>query len=57
MSEFLVKSKYFTTKHIWFDTECEKNNGGGTINLQFMVPPKWKIELAVLSVLQFLRKH
>ena len=32
MGEFLVKSKHFTTKHIWFDTEYEKNRGG-TINL------------------------
>ncbi len=28
MGEFLVKSKHFTTKHIWFDTEYEKNRGG-----------------------------
>ena len=29
MSEFLVKSKHFTTKHIWFDAEYEKDNWGG----------------------------
>lgn len=29
MSEFLVKSKHFTTKHIWFDAEYEKIIGGG----------------------------
>ena len=28
MSEFLVKSKHFATKHIWFDVKYEKNNGG-----------------------------
>ena len=33
MSEFMVKSKQFTTKHVWFDAEYEKIMGGGTINL------------------------
>lgn len=33
MSEFLVKSKHFITKHIWFDTECEKIMGGGADKL------------------------
>ena len=28
MSEFLVKSKHFTTKHVWFDAEYEKIIGG-----------------------------
>lgn len=27
MSEFLVKSKRFTTKHVWFDAEYEKIMG------------------------------
>lgn len=40
MSDFLVKSKYFTTKHIWFVTECEKFNGGGYDKLIIHGAPK-----------------
>lgn len=29
MSEFLVKSKHFTTKHIWFENQIDKINAGG----------------------------
>lgn len=28
MSEFLVKSKHFTTKHIWFENQIDKINAG-----------------------------
>ena len=39
MSEFLVKSKHFTTKHVWFDAEYEKIMGGGdTLKLLSTVP-------------------
>lgn len=29
MSEFLVKSKHFITKHVWFENEIDKINMGG----------------------------
>lgn len=32
MSEFLIKSKHFTTKHIWFADKIDEIKGGGTTN-------------------------
>lgn len=30
MSEFIVKGKHFSTKHIWFETKIDNIGGEGT---------------------------
>ena len=35
MSEFLVKTKHFITKHIWFENEIDEIAGGGTTSFLF----------------------
>lgn len=30
MSDFLIKNKHFTTKHIWFADKIDEINGGTT---------------------------
>lgn len=30
MSEFIVKGKHFSTKHIWFETKIDNIGGGMT---------------------------